>query len=98
MRLCSLLRPERGARWDAAELELLRGLGPVGFRDAFWALHGYGEREPDLDLAQRAAATGRPPRGLEPVDVAACDYGHDWRDEVRLDHSALMAGLDGVSV
>jgi exodeoxyribonuclease-3 len=35
----------RGERWDAAELALIKGLEPFGFRDAFRALHGPAVRE-----------------------------------------------------
>jgi exonuclease III len=88
-----VLRPERGARWDAAELALLRGLEPAGFRDAFRDLHGYAEREPTwtwpngggyrLDHLVVSAA----------VEVASCAYRHDWREEGLSDHSAMVAEL-----
>jgi exonuclease III len=91
-----VLRPERGARWDAAELALLRGLEPAGFRDAFRDLNGYGEREPTwvwpngggyrLDHLVVSAA----------VRVDACYYRHDWRDEGLSDHSALVAEIEPV--
>jgi exonuclease III len=91
-----VLRPERGARWDNAELALLRGLEPAGFRDAFRDLHGYGEREPTwvwpngggyrLDHLVVSAA----------VCVDACFYRHDWRDEGLSDHSALVAQVERV--
>lgn len=86
-----VLRPERGRRWDAAELALLRGLEPAGFRDAFRELHGYADREPTwvwpngggyrLDHLVVSAA----------VRVERCEYRHDWRDEGLSDHSALVA-------
>jgi serine/threonine-protein kinase len=40
------LREDRGERWDAAELAVIRGLQEHGFRDAFRALHGPERREP----------------------------------------------------
>jgi hypothetical protein len=35
----------RGERWDLAELALIKGLEPLGFRDAFRELHGPERRE-----------------------------------------------------
>ena len=32
------------------------------------------------------------------VDVAACHYRHDWRDEGLSDHSALLAELGAIPV
>ena len=43
------LRADRGERWDEAELALIRGLEPHGFRDAVRTLHGYAEREPSWE-------------------------------------------------
>ncbi|MGH2894407.1 MAG: hypothetical protein ACRDPM_14260, partial [Solirubrobacteraceae bacterium] len=40
------LRADRGERWDAAELALIKGLEDHGFRDAFRSLHGLDAREP----------------------------------------------------
>jgi hypothetical protein len=40
------LRADRGERWDAAELALIKGLENDGFRDAFRSLHGLEQREP----------------------------------------------------
>ena len=34
------LRPDRGERWDQAELAVFKKLEPFGFRDAFRHLHG----------------------------------------------------------
>jgi exonuclease III len=93
-----VLRPERGARWDAAELALLRGLGPAGFRDAFRALHGYGEREPTWTWPNGGGYRLDHLVVSSRVDVAACDYRHDWRDEGLSDHSALLAELGAIPV
>jgi exonuclease III len=88
------LRPERGQRWDAAELALIRGLEPYGLRDAFRALHGYGERDPSWEwprwgggyrLDHLIVSAG--------VAVSACRYEHDWRRAGLSDHSALVAEI-----
>jgi exonuclease III len=89
------LRPERGERWDAAELALIKGLEPYGFRDAFRSLHGYAEREPSWEwprwgggwrLDHLIVSAG--------VTVRACHYEHDWRRAGLSDHSALVAEID----
>ena len=86
------LRPERGDRWDSAELGVVPGLRELGFVDAFRTVHGYGSKEPSwvwrhgggwrLDHVFAA--------GLE---VEAAVYHHDWRDDGLSDHSALEADL-----
>jgi exonuclease III len=87
------LRPERGERWDNAELGIVPGLRDLGFTDAFRALHGYDRKEPSwvfrhgggwrLDHAFVSAE-------LEPV---AATYHHGWRDDGLSDHSALEVDL-----
>jgi exonuclease III len=88
------LRPERGERWDEAELALIRGLEPFGFRDAFRALHGYAERQPTWEwprwgggwrLDHLIVSAG--------VAVTTCGYEHEWRRAGLSDHSALVAEL-----
>jgi exodeoxyribonuclease III len=86
------LRPERGTRWDDAELGVVPGLRDLGFADVFRAVHGYGSREPSwvwshgggwrLDHVFAA--------GLE---VEAAVYHHGWRDDGLSDHSPLEADL-----
>jgi exonuclease III len=86
------LRPERGERWDSAELGVVPGLRELGFTDAFRALHGYASKEPSwvwrhgggwrLDHVFAAG-----------LDVLASTYHHDWRDDGLSDHSALEADL-----
>jgi exonuclease III len=86
------LRPERGERWDSAELGVVPRLSELGFADAFRTVHGYGSKEPSwvwshgggwrLDHVFAA--------GLE---VEAAVYHHDWRDDGLSDHSALEADL-----
>lgn len=89
------LRPERGERWDAAELALLRGLEAHGFRDAYRELHGWGHKNPTWEwprwgggyrLDHLVVSSG--------VEAQRVEYRHEWRRELRLsDHSALVAEL-----
>jgi exonuclease III len=88
------LRPERGARWDSAELGVVPGLRELGFADAFRAVHGYESKEPSWVWSHGGGwrldhvfAAG--------LDVEAAVYHHDWRDEGLSDHSALEADLSG---
>jgi exonuclease III len=82
------LRPERGERWDSAELGVVPGLRDLGFTDAFaedrqrtWVFrHGGGWR---LDHIFASAE-------LEPV---AATYHHGWRDAGLSDHSAVEVTL-----
>jgi exonuclease III len=88
------LRPERGERWDQAELALIRGLEPYGYRDAFRLLHpdsvdefswewprwGGGYRLDHLIVSSE-------------VVVDECRYEHAWREDRLSDHSALLARL-----
>jgi exonuclease III len=88
------LRPERGDRWDSAELGVVPGLRELGFTDAFRAVHGYESKEPSWVWSHGGGwrldhvfAAG--------LDVEAAVYHHDWRDEGLSDHSALEADLSG---
>lgn len=91
------LRPERGQRWDAAELGVVPGLRDLGYRDAYRALHGYRSREPSWTWQRIAGHRGgwrldhlfTSPE-LEP---AASVYHHSWRDQGLSDHSALEADV-----
>lgn len=86
------LRADRGERWDRAELALVRGLEPYGFRDAFRTLHGYEHREPSWEW-QRYGGGYRLDHLIvsSAVSVDACSYAHDWRRAGLSDHSALIA-------
>jgi endonuclease/exonuclease/phosphatase family metal-dependent hydrolase len=88
------LRPERGERWDAAELALIKGLEPHGFSDAFRALHGLEVRELSWEwprwgggyrLDHLIVSTGVRPREVR--------YLHEWRRDGLSDHSPLWAEL-----
>jgi exonuclease III len=82
------LRPERGERWDGAELGVVPGLRDLGFADAFagrgertWVFrHGGGWRLDHVFASDE----------LEPV---AATYHHAWRDGGLSDHSALETDL-----
>jgi exonuclease III len=86
------LRPERGDRWDSAELGVVPGLRELGFADAFRAVHGYASKEPSW--VWRHGGGWRLDHlfafGLE---VEAAVYHHAWRDDGLSDHSALEADL-----
>lgn len=89
------IRPERGERWDRAELALIKGLEPHGFRDAFRALHGYERRELSWEWP-RWGGGYRLDHLVVSADVRAPEvqYLHAWREEGLSDHSALVAALD----
>jgi exonuclease III len=89
------LREDRGERWDAAELALVRGLELRGFRDAFREINGYGSKEPSWEWPRWGGGYRLDHLiASEEVDVTACSYRHDWRRADRLsDHSALVAEL-----
>jgi exodeoxyribonuclease-3 len=88
------LRPDRGERWDMAELALIKGLEPHGFRDAFRELHGLEVRELSWEwprwgggyrLDHLIVSRDLPARSVE--------YLHDWRRDGLSDHSPLFAEL-----
>lgn len=92
------LRPDRGERWDRAELALVRGLEQYGFRDAFRTLHGFEHREPSWEW-QRYGGGYRLDHLIvsAAVTVGACSYAHDWRRAGLSDHSALIAEVGEAS-
>jgi len=90
------LRPERGERWDDAELGVVPGLAELGFADAFRAVHGYASREPSW--VWRSGGGWRLDHifASAELSVEAARYHHEWRDGGGLsDHSALEADLRG---
>jgi exonuclease III len=88
------LREDRGERWDAAELALVRGLEEHGFRDAFRTLHGYENREPTWEWPRWGGGYRLDHLVVSAeVEVTRCEYRHDWRREGLSDHSALAARL-----
>jgi exodeoxyribonuclease III len=89
------LRPERGERWDQAELALIKGLEPFGFRDAFRATHGYERRELSWQWQQWGGGYRLDHLIVSAdVEVQGIEYLHDWRQQAGLsDHSPLLAEL-----
>jgi exonuclease III len=90
------LRPERGARWAAAERALVATLREHGYVDAFRALHGYGAREASWTFAGGKGGWRLDHvlvRGLVPTAAA---YAHAWRDAGLSDHAALVVDLEAL--
>ena len=87
------LRPERGERWDRAELALVKGLEAHGWRDAFRAVHGYGRRERSWTWPNGGGY--RLDHVIVSAEVApvAAEYRHEWRETGLSDHSGLAAEL-----
>jgi exonuclease III len=93
-----LLRPERGERWDRAELSLIRGLEAYGYRDAFRLMHPRATDEISWEWARwgggyrldHLIVSGN-------LTVEACRYEHAWREEGLSDHSALIANVTSCS-
>jgi exonuclease III len=85
------LVPERGERWDNAELALIRGLEAYGYRDGFRLLH------PEADEISWEWARWGGGYRLDHLIVSGdltvedCRYEHAWREEGLSDHSALVA-------
>jgi exonuclease III len=89
------LRDERGERWDQAESALIRGLEPLGFRDAFRELNGFDSKEPSWEWPRTGGGYRLDHLIVSAeIEVTACSYRHDWRRDDKLsDHSALVAEL-----
>jgi exonuclease III len=88
------LRPERGERWDAAELGVVPGLAELGFADAFRAVHGYARREPSWVWPQSGGGWRLDHIfASAELRIDAARYHHAWRDDGLSDHSALEADL-----
>lgn len=85
------LRPERGERWDRAELALIRGLEGRGWRDAFRSLHGYGPRDRSWTWPNGGGYRLDHVIVSREVEVIRCEYVHQWREAGCSDHSALLA-------
>jgi endonuclease/exonuclease/phosphatase family metal-dependent hydrolase len=86
------LRPERGARWDSAELGVVPGLRELGFLDAFRAIHGYASKEPSW-VWRHGGGWRLDHIFVSGLSVVASAYHHDWRDDGLSDHSALEADV-----
>jgi exonuclease III len=92
------LRPERGDRWDSAELGIVPRLSALGFADAFRVIHGYANREPSWTFRLMAGHGGgwRLDHVFASAEltVTASIYHHAWRDHGLSDHSPLEADLE----
>jgi exonuclease III len=86
------LRPERGERWDVAELALIRGLEAYGYRDAFRLLHPQAIEEISWEWTRWAGGYRLDHLIVsEDLIVEDCRYEHAWREQALSDHSALIA-------
>jgi exonuclease III len=86
------LRPERGERWDEAELGLIKGLERCGFRDAFRELHGLEARELSWEWPRWGGGYRLDHLiASSEVSVQAVTYLHEWRKAGLSDHSPLFA-------
>jgi exonuclease III len=85
------LRPDRGERWDQAELALIRGLEPYGYSDAFRLLHPHALDEISWGRARWGGGYRLDHLVCSDATVAECHYIHSWRADGLSDHSALFA-------
>jgi exonuclease III len=89
------LRPDRGERWDLAELALVKGLEPYGFRDAFRHVHGLERRELSWEWPRWGGGYRLDHLIVsEEVTPREVSYLHEWRAAGLSDHSPLFAELD----
>jgi exonuclease III len=88
------LRADRGARWELAELALLRGLEDHGIRDLYRALHGYGREELSWVYPRRRGGYRLDHLlGSRDFEAIACVYLHAAREAGLSDHAPLLADL-----
>jgi exodeoxyribonuclease III len=88
------LREDRGERWDQAELALIKGLEPFGFRDAFREEHGPAWKELSWEWPRWGGGYRLDHLIVSAeVEVRAISYAHEWRQAKLSDHSALVADL-----
>ena len=87
------LRPERGERWDRAELSLLRGLEHRGMADVFRHLHGPERREISWNWPLFPRSGYRLDHVIASLALrpTLCEYAHEVRTQRLSDHSALVA-------
>lgn len=88
------LREDRGECWDEAELALIKGLEPFGFRDAFRAEQGLALRELSWEWPRWGGGYRLDHLIVsDDVSVRAISYAHEWRQAGLSDHSALVADI-----
>jgi exonuclease III len=83
------LDPERGERWDAAELGILTGLWP----DCFRSLHGYERKEISWNWPRFPRSGYRLDHTFSTITPMRCEYVHDVRTAKLSDHSAMETDL-----
>jgi exonuclease III len=83
------LRPERGERWDAAELGVMTGLWP----DAFRALHDYEQKEISWNWPRFPNSGYRLDHMFTTLSPTRCEYVHGVRTSKLSDHSAMEADV-----
>ena len=81
------LRPERGERWNAAELGVLTGIWP----DVFRSLHGYEQKEISWNWPRFPRSGYRLDHMFSTLAAKRCEYVHDVRTSKLSDHSAMEA-------
>lgn len=88
------LRPERGERWDTAELSLITGLRAAGWRDGFRELHGISNREFSWGWARWPGGYRIDHLIVSPqIQLGSVSYIHEWRTDGLSDHSPLFAEI-----
>ena len=88
------LREDRGQRWDEAELSLIKGLEPLGFRDAFREEHGPAWSELSWEWPRWGGGYRLDHLIVSAeVEVRAISYAHEWREARLSDHSPLVADI-----
>jgi exodeoxyribonuclease III len=88
------LREDRGDRWDQAELSLIKGLEPFGFRDAFREEHGPAWKELSWEWPRWGGGYRLDHLIVSAeVEVRAISYAHEWRQAKLSDHSPLAADI-----
>lgn len=88
------LREDRGERWDQAELAVIQGLEPLGFRDAFREEQGLAQRELSWEWPRWGGGYRLDHLIVSAeVSVRAVAYAHEWRRAGLSDHSPLVADL-----
>jgi exonuclease III len=87
------LRPERGDRWDGAELGVVPGLRDLGFADAWRTLHGYDRKEPSWVFRHGGGWRLDHVFASDELEPVAATYHHAWRDGGLSDHSALEVDI-----
>jgi exonuclease III len=87
-----------GARWDAAERNVLEGLAKFDLADVYRAVHGYAVHDFSWYLKRKGMIVGRrfdhvfAAACLKPV---SCEYLHSFREAALSDHSPIEVVFAG---